>query len=264
MTRDTRETPTEAKFGEDLLLVEVARRLGAAKRTIEAGIAPHPNSVLGKIDELTTPFNASESIHMYLAVALDNMWTLLRYVRKTGEVPMIAAYSLIRSVVEATSYGIWVLKGNGNAIKAQRSLRVSLGDFQQHGSLQKLFGSAELNVAEIEEQIRVLNAQLIGLKLEAIDDEVQTTSIVMAADRQVGDRLYFSGVQVWRSTSGLSHASLPAISVLLERSPDGTRTSRMTFVAGFAVTAIENMEFLLNSVSTASADLAATRRRRTK
>ena len=252
------------RCGEDLLLVEVSRRLMVARKKLEALNAPHPNSVLGKIDELTAPFNASESVRMYLAVAADDLWTLLRYVSKTREVPMVAAYSLIRSAVEATSYGIWVLKGNGNDIKAQRSLRISLGDFRQHSRLQKLFDTEEFDVTEIEKQILSLNARLKGVSPEAIEDEVQATSIVTAADGQVRDRFYFSGLQVWRSTSGLSHASLPAISVLLERRPDGMRTSRMTFVAGFAVAAIENMEFLLNSASSASADLALARQSRTQ
>lgn len=259
-TLDTRETSFEAKIGEDLLLVEVARRLGAMKRRLADISSPHPYSVLGRIDQLTTPFKVSELVHMYLAVSVDNMWMLHRYVRKTSEIPMVAAYSLIRSVVEATSYGIWILRGDGNAIKAQRLLRIHLSDFQQHAKLQRLFGSTEINVADIEERIRALNSKLKGLKTEAIDDEIQTTAIVIAADREVNHRYFFNGVKVWRSTSGLSHASSPAISLLLERSPDGTRTSRMTLVAGFAVAAIENMEFLLDKFSSGSVDPSFARR----
>lgn len=146
-----------------------------------------------------------------------------------------------------------------NAIKAQRSLRISLGDFEQHAKLQEIFDTEEFEITEIKEQILSLNARLKGVNPEAIEDKVQATSIVIAADKQVKDRFYFSGLKVWRSTSGLSHASLPAISVLLEHGPDGMRTSRITIVAGFAVAAIENMEFLLNAVSSASADLAVAR-----
>lgn len=255
--RDTRETPEQAKYGVSLLLNEVAARVLAANRAIDALDAPPTNSVLGKIDALTTPFNASEAIRMYMAVALDNLRTLVRYVRKTNELPMIAAYSLVRSAVEATSLGIWVLKGNGNDIKAQRSLRITLRDFEQHGRLQKLVGSREFDIEDIQESIRTLNLKLRGLDAEAIDDEVQLTSVVIAADQQVSKRHYFNGAMVWRATSGLSHASLPAISVLLERGPDSMRTSRATFVAGFSVVAIENLESLIDVVRRASKELPA-------
>jgi hypothetical protein len=95
---------------------------------------------------LTTPFNTSQMVQMYLVVAIDNLWMLHRYVRNVEEIPMVAAYSLIRSAVEASSYGIWILNGAGNDVRAQRSLRVSLSDFQQHAALQNAFGSYEFDV----------------------------------------------------------------------------------------------------------------------
>lgn len=257
--RDTRETPEEVNHGRDLLLTEVARRLGAAKRQVDATTAPPETSVLGRIDAMTTPFKTSEMIHMYLAVAIDNLWTLHRYVRKTNEIPMVAAYSLIRSAVEATSYGIWILEGRGKEVKAQRTLRISLNDFQQHARLQNEFGSYEYDTLDLEEMIREANERLIGLKAEAIDGQLQTTSIILAVDTHVATRHFFSGAQIWRATSGLSHASQPAISVLLERAPDGTRTSRMTFIAGFAIVAMENIEFLLSLVAEASTQFRTSR-----
>lgn len=257
--RDTRETPEQAQFGEGLLLTEVAKRLGAAKKRSESLSTPPEKSVLGRIDKLTTPFNTSEMVQMYLAVAIDNLWTLHRYVRKVKEIPMVAAYSLIRSAVESTSYGIWILNGHGNDIRAQRSLRVNLSDFQQHAALQNAFGSYEFDVPDLEQMIRDANTSLRGLETEAIDDQLQSTGIVNAVDGFVGKRRFFSGLQVWRATSGLSHASQPALSVLLERAPDGTRTSRMTFVAGFALTAIENVEHLIDRVVELSQPLPAGR-----
>ncbi|QAV69230.1 hypothetical protein ESZ53_01490 [Salinibacterium sp. UTAS2018] len=229
-------------------MTEVATRLGGVKRRVESLPTPPGNSVLGRIDALTTPFNTSEMVQMYLAVAIDNLWTLHRYVRKVKEIPMVAAYSLIRSAVESTSYGIWILNGYGNDVRAQRSLRVTLNDFQQHAALQNAFGSYEFDVPDLEQMIRDANTKLRGLQTEAIDDQLQSTGIINAVDGFVGERRFFSGIQVWRATSGLSHASQLALSVLLERAPDGTRTSRMTFVAGFALTAIENIEHLLDRV----------------
>jgi hypothetical protein len=112
--------------------------------------------------------------------------------------------------------------------------------------------------------IRDANTRLRGLEAEAIDDQLQSTGIINAVDGFVGKRRSFSGLKVWRATSGLSHASQPAISVLLERAPDGTRTSRVTFVAGFALTAIENIEHLLNRVAELSRLLPARRSERVR
>ncbi|WP_028279806.1 hypothetical protein [Arthrobacter sp. H5] len=200
--RDTREAPEQARFGEHLLLTEVAKRLGGVKKQVESLSTPPENSVLGRIDILTTPFNTSEMVQMYLAVAIDNLWTLHRYVRKVKEIPMVAAYSLIRSAVESTSYGIWILNGHGNDVRAQRSLRVTLNDFQQHATLQKVFGSYEFDVPDLEQMIRDANTRLRGLQAEAIDDRLQSTAIVNAVDGFVVKRRFFSGLQVWRATSG--------------------------------------------------------------
>ncbi len=74
---------------------------------------------------------------------------------------------------------------------------------------------------------------------------VHATDTVAEVDMVVGRRAAFTGRQVWRATSGLAHGSQSAMVALLERAPDGTRTSRMGRTAAFVETAIENVEALL-------------------
>lgn len=256
---DTRETPVEVAAAEKMF-DPIKGRFLRCKRQTDALSRPEPGSKLDLIDQLTSPFNTSEQVRTYLLVAIDSLGVLLRYLSKTKELPMLAFYSMIRSAIESTSYGIWLLRGNGNNKKASLSLRMSLQNFKSFRSLGAAFSSSDFG-ADIDTTIRSLHNSLRGLEPDAIDKPVQAANVIMAVDGYANPRAsFFTGLQVWRSTSGIVHANAPVMAALLERHPDGpnpgdpaTRTSRLTFTVGFIETAVENIETLLKLYGSSSA-----------
>lgn len=243
---DTREPPERASAATAKIQPLAARFLRAMKK-VEALAPPDEGSPLSKLDALTTPFNTTELVVSNLHVGIDNLRMFFRYLKKTNELPMLAHYGLIRSAVEATSYGLWVLAGKQQA-GASRTLRMAHADQANARQLFETLGVSVWDTEQMQRLVRERHKALSGIKRSDLDKAVQATNTIAAVDAHFGSRAGFTGLHVWRATSGLTHGSPAAMVALLERAPDGTRTSRIVWSVAFLEAAIENIEALLARV----------------
>lgn len=240
----TRETAGQIEAAERLL-VALRRRFDRIEPSLLPAMKPERNSPMARIDAVSAGFKVSELVQFQLGVAADNIRSVFLYMEKVEELPMVALNSMIRSVVEATSYGLWILKGNGNQPKVSKALRLTRQDHESLATMMRSLGGPTSGVEAAVAALRAEHDRLTGVASADFEREVQATNSVMAADAVVGRRPgLFTGLQVWRATSGLAHASAPSMVALLERDVDGMRTPRLTFLAAFLQVAIENLEAL--------------------
>lgn len=106
---------------------------------------------------------------------------------------------------------------------------------------------------KVRRRLIELQQNLRRYKDHDLAGRVTTTDVVSNADRAVGKRQGFSGLQVWKSCSGLAHGNSAVLPMILERKFTGERnergatfrlTSRLTFLGGFLLAAVENLEAL--------------------
>jgi len=243
---DTRESPEQADAAKAKILPLAARFLRAMKK-VEALRPPEAGSPLSRLDDQTRPFNTSELVVSNLNVGIDNLRTFFRYLNKTNELPMLAHYGLIRSAVEATSYGLWVLAGKQQAA-ASRTLRMARVDQENAHQLFQVLGLSVWDTDGMERLVHERHDALSGIEASDLEKAVQATNTIAAVEHYFGSRAGFTGLHVWRATSGLTHGSPAAMVALLERAPDGTRTSRIGWSVAFLETAVENLEMLLTRI----------------
>ncbi|MDH6532447.1 hypothetical protein M2119_000684 [Aurantimicrobium minutum] len=254
---DNQETEEERRLGH-LMLQEAKDR---AKPLIESWItysSPDEESHLRSVDRLT-PYNPlSYQLRTFLNVAIDSIRTTLRYVEVTNEIPMVAHYSLIRTSVEASSYGIWLLSAGRKEKQAWLSLRLSYENTQELDGLEKVFLQASMPAPDrepIKQRLIELQQNLKAYRTHDITQRSTTTDVIANADKSFGKRKHeTSGLQVWKACSGPAHGNGAVITALLEREPIGSEseygqtflmTSRLTVTGMFLLVAIENAERLL-------------------
>lgn len=223
---------------------------------------PKPASRLAAVDILTPYQPVSSQIQSFGTVAVDNLRATFLYVEKTNDIPMTALYSMIRAAVESTSYGLWMLSAGKNDKLAFLSLRLAYENNEDLGSLGKTFVSeSDEEKGNVRKRLIELQQAIPSYRSKDLKQRATTTDVVSNADKAVGTRAYFTGLQVWKSCSGLAHSNLAVMHMLLERTFTGESTStsgmyvltsRITFVAGFLYTAVENLEALVGLVELAS------------
>ena len=254
---NNQETERERQLGNLMLLEAKAR----AEPLIESWVSyesPEAGSPLYEVDRLTTYNPLSHQLRNFLNVSLDSIRTTLRYIDATDEIPMVAHYSLIRTSVEASSYGLWLLTAGRKEKQAWLSLKLSYQNNQELDGLEKVFLRASIpapDKAPAKERIIELQKQLKNYRTNDISQRTKTTDIVAAADIRFGKRKYeISGLQVWKACSGPVHGNGAVITALLEREPTDLgnefgqtflMTSRVTVTGMFLLVAIENAERLL-------------------
>ncbi len=254
---DTRENERERAIGE-YVLNQARQRTKPLISKWESYPRPAKDSRLTAVDQLTPYKPFSYQLRDFLNVSLDSIRALLRYVEATNEIPMLAHYALIRSAVEATSYGIWMLKAGTKQKQAWLSLRLSYENNEDMEGMEKVFSNAQLpqpNRDDIRTRLVELQQQLGDYRNRDITKTPTTTDIVGQADRFMsGKRTAITGLQTWKACSGTAHANGDVIAALLERVPTGHEdelgmtfrlTSRMILTAGFLLVAVENAEEMM-------------------
>lgn len=101
---DTTESAAEEQAG--MLLIREAMQRIEVILSLPTWVDPEPGSPIYAVDKLTPYQPMSNHLKSFNAVAVDNLRATARYLEKANDVPMIALYSMIRSAVESTSYGL--------------------------------------------------------------------------------------------------------------------------------------------------------------
>jgi len=261
---DTRETAQEEQAGK-FFLAQAKTRTDDFLAKWEAGeIEVFPTSAIAKVDLLLPYHPLSYQIRNFISVGLDNVRAAHRYIEKTNELPMTALYSMIRSTVEATSYGLWILKAGKKDKQAFLSLRLTFENNEDLEGLVKVLRPSEWKQRDkVQKRLLELQRGINTYKNHDLTQHATTTDVVREADKVLERRrTFFNGLQTWKACSGIAHANSAVLNSVLERQPTGESdaigqtfilTSRITFVAGFLLAAVENLEALLDMYEAACA-----------
>lgn len=248
---DTSESVEEEQAGR-LLIEEASARV----KTLLARPAlpnPQPGSRLARVDLKTPLLPMSYHLKNFDMVAIDNLRAVSLYIEKAHDFPQMALHSMIRSAVEATSTGLWLLHGGSDEKRAFNCLRLTYEYNESVVSLANAFGDTTSTGSGIRQRVMELQQNLSQYRSRNLSGHVTTTDIVAVADKVVGARKYFSGLKVWKACSGLAHGNGLLLPILLEHKSTGQSddvglelhlTTRLTFLGGFFITAIENLERL--------------------
>lgn len=253
-TLDNRETLNEEQAGY-FFLRKARERFDATTPQYEQLAKPADGSVAARIDRMTAYNPLSYQIGQLAMVAWDNVCAVFNYLEKVAEVPPTALYSLIRSSIEATSQGLFILNAGRHEKMAFQCIRFTYGNYESLESLGRVLDPSDGHDYErTKKRLRELRDQLGAYRHKDLSKRVEYTTLVAEADKTIRSRTYFNGLQVWKSCSGVAHANPSVIGVLLERVPTGEHdergvtmmmTSRITFIAGFIMAAVENLEALI-------------------
>jgi hypothetical protein len=251
---DTRESPAEIESAARLFRI-ITDKLPHLLDNMQLP-EPERGSRLAIADSLNSYDPCSNQVRNFVLVAVDNIRAVVNYVTQTGDLPMVALYSMIRSAVETSSYGLWFLAAGTKNKKGFFSLRLAYENNEDMRSMGRTF---EASLADKPDKVRKRLLELQQLNNDYRNHDltrsVTTTDVVKQADKQVPDRLLMTGLQVWKACSGVSHGNAAVIRQVLEHVPSGEETangmkffltSRYTFVAGFLQVAVENVEALID------------------
>jgi hypothetical protein len=253
---DTRETPEQ-----ELAAAQYLGKLHARSTALAAKWAdpprPRDGSVLIGVDAFNPYEPISQQIHNFVTVGIDNVRSTLAYINKTREIPMMALYAMIRSAIEASSFGLWLSHAGTKHKQAWLGLRLSYGNNEDLGSLESVWAASaeeEFPALDVVRKKLIAYQQAIpNYRTHDITGSPKITQIVQEADKAVRSRFYFTGIQAWKACSAMAHANFPVQRVVLEHQQIGSTgevlhlefRSRVMYVAAFLSAAIENLETLI-------------------
>ncbi|MDQ0212530.1 hypothetical protein [Arthrobacter bambusae] len=261
----TNETPEVAENAMRHLHALLTRVRAADEGWHQAAIAPVIGSTMHAADRLNTYEHASQHIHNYIEVALDNIESALGYLESKGELPLIALYSMIRGSIEASSNGLWILQGKGKFGLAWRGLQRSYKNHEDLCQLEISLGADSAGRAkmrnDVKKSLEGMQEGMPPFKQANIFGIPQITQIVEAAEKSVNERFHFSAVQAWRACSGMAHGNFAVQRALWESEEQGeSKTgrgiavqfrSRVALVSSLAAVSVENLEALISLYSDA-------------
>jgi hypothetical protein len=251
---DTSETPEQEQAGF-ALIARAGQRLRAVESWNEQAEYAHTDSQIAAVNTLTPYTPLEHQIRDFINVSVDSLRTAVLFVEKVEGLPITALYSLARSAVEATSYGIWLLKAGTLQKRAFYSLRLAYENNEDLEGLEIVLakgGVEKPDRTRVRDRLKSLQQALSHYRTHDIAQTPTITSVVAAADRHV-NRLALTGLQTWKTCSGVAHANGAVMRAILERIPTGEQTehgttftmrSRATLVGATLTAAVENLEAL--------------------
>jgi hypothetical protein len=87
-----------------------------------------PGSLLGVVDAMSEPFQASHQIGYLLHTAVDHLHALKMLMEETGAQHTFAPYTLIRAAIESAATALWILQPDMAREVARRSLNLEYAD----------------------------------------------------------------------------------------------------------------------------------------
>ncbi|MGO4488267.1 hypothetical protein [Microbacterium sp. 2RAF4] len=252
---DTREGPLAERWAQQHIEHSRVLLFHTMKRS-RALPPPTPASWLGKLDTRTEPFETSQQVRVFAQVAAENLQEVNNALKK--RLPLYSLYSMIRAAMESASLGLWILDSKNDQIAASRTLRIYRQNIESDRTLWKtVVGRNSGQHDKLSEKAEEAHRKLKGINPADFEKAVKSTDVIAAVDRlhpaQTTEFDVFTGLEVWRICSAVTHANQVSLINIMERHPEGalgesvTRTSRLSFVASFYSTALFRAKALLDS-----------------
>jgi hypothetical protein len=257
---DTREGSVLERWAQQHIIDCKPALLRAVQKS--SRLAPPPaDSWLGRVDTRTKPFETSQQARVFAQVAADNLRQVDIFLRKS--LPTFALYSMIRSAIESASLALWILDAKSEDMAASRTLRIYRQNIESDRTLWKtVVGRHSGDHNTLSTIARATHLQIKGVDQSSFDKAVKSTSVIEVTDTSHPSKStqldVFSGLEVWRLCSAVTHANQVSLLNILERHPEAalgesaTRTSRLSFVASAYSTALHRTDLLVSAFESRS------------
>jgi hypothetical protein len=172
-------------------------------------------------DDAATPYSPLTHLVGYMiGVAEDHLETVKTFVTVTeGGVPLMALYTLIRSAVESSSYGLWLLAPQDRNERVLRTLRMTWSNRKDVESLAIRRGTSDSDQLEhVRLRLTQIKDEIPELRNTPLNKIPTMTDIIDEADMH--PRLIegaYPGIVVWKACSGIAHGNQAAGINMLER-----------------------------------------------
>lgn len=233
------------------LLEECLVRIDNLRPRLEA-IRVDPTSSLAEDDRWTTCDPISwQAIHSASA-GLDHLGMLRRYTEQIGA-PSMPGYTLIRTSIEASSLGIWLLSRDSKNSRAISSMRLAWLHVHDLDALKAAVDPSESTLDEDVRKIEACRAARSSLANRSLNRFPKWSDIVSLSEAH-SRRTHALGVlQAWRIASAFTHSSKLAQQSFLQHQAipqiDGsisyTWSTRLSTLGKFVEVATNHSESLL-------------------
>lgn len=270
---DTSETPNEEQLGLQGIRLASARLAALEEWWFNNRPDVDRDSQIAAVNALTPYYPLEHQVGDFLSIGLDSLRTAVQVIEKLKEIPIGALYSMIRTAVEVSAYGIWLLSPSKVQKRAFLSLKLTYDNTDNLEGLEKVLVRGTMTLPDrnaTRRRLVELQQKLPAYRNHDISAATKISTVVQVADAHVNHRL-FSGIQAWKICSGVAHANGLVLRMVLERRPTGERdelgetfvmTSRVMIVASCITSAVESLQALRDLFIAGSAPDSGIRRRR--
>ena len=240
MTEPT--VPTEEQLARYLgLLAGKVREAHQMLEKVERWAVQPGSSLLGD-DRASNPYQISHVVRSQLGVGLDHLLATV-HLLDAGVLHPMAPFTLIRSALETTATGLWVLEPAARSERITRRMQLAAIDINDGDQATEGAGLAETTpkaerIARVQELTRAARG-----RVEVVAARPVSTSAIMAVANEASGSV-FDALLAWRVCSGLAHGRQWAHLRFLAREPvsastsDGVTELRITSDSGRLVWAL--------------------------
>ncbi|WP_426997481.1 hypothetical protein [Pseudarthrobacter sp. N5] len=165
------------------------------------------------VDALNPYEPLSQQLHNFVVVGMDNVGSTLAYINKTREIPMMALYAMIRSAIEARSFGLWLSHAGTKNKQAWVGIRLSYRNNEDLGSLESVWAASSAEefpaLDAVRKKLVAYQQGIPNYRTHDITGSPKITQIVKEADSAIQSRFYFTGIQAWKACNAMAHAHFP-------------------------------------------------------
>jgi len=165
--------------------------------------------------------STSDEINYLLSSAFDHLNVVRDFVERLN-IPSFASYTLIRSAIESSAYGLWLLEPKSTDKRVMRLLDLQWDRRVLVDTHTKAVGThTPENTAWMKAMLTYIKDQRPGLVADRVKRPPTTTHIFLETDELVVTE-GMNGLGVWRSCSGVTHGNQQFASGLMMTPRTGT------------------------------------------
>jgi hypothetical protein len=163
-----------------------------------------PDSRLA-VDDAAKPIDPpSAQMFQLLWSSHDHIRMFAEFMDKTGSIPTLAGYTLVRSTIEGASLALWLMRAGTVNARVARSARLTWKNRSDIEPFTRKFGT---HTPAITEWLRFQLAAARGMKSVSFDRPFPKFSDIMNLADDVQPPTALTALDAWRACSGIAHSN---------------------------------------------------------
>lgn len=255
VTKNKTESAEHRAAGEKSLN-ESVRRIEAIDNEWFERFSVEPGSRLSELDKRTKKPIFSEQVTFLAVSSRDHLAMLGRYLRATGAAPPMPGYTLVRTSIESSSLGLWLLSGGTLNKRLLSALRLSWrnGSDLEEWAVRMNVGDPESHAKDRADLLALRDARG-PIRQNSLAKFPRWSDIVTTSEDSVPVNPNLTPFQAWKAASGFTHSNMLAAHLFLEHQeiageagepPRLRMSTRLSTLAMFYMTATYHLEGLLD------------------